>query len=169
MSNLKYNFLKNAIDTQSTIVESGGKHILGHNPLQITRAQQIIKILNKWKEHLTVEDGNKHFKIRTPTGKLITTFTKGTFGPKGPITLLTRLRDHLVNVGAYELKPGESKGLQDRRSNVVVEPETKPKRTPEENKERLKTLLSTQLQRFGEKRRKRVQYAIKRTRKVLGT
>ena len=169
MSNLKYNFLKNAIDKQSMIVESGGKQILGHNPLQITRSHQLISIVNALKDHFKTVDSKKHIKVTDPNGRVITTFTKGRFGPKAPIILLTRLRDHLVRAGAYEMKPGESKGLQDRKSNVVVDPETKQKRTPEENRARLKTLLATQLERFGTKRRKRIERAIERTRKSLGT
>lgn len=169
MSNLKYNFLKNAIDKQSMIVESGGKQILGHNPLQITRSDQLISIVKKWRNHFKTVASKKHIKVTDPNGKVITTFTKGRFGPKAPIILLTRLRDHLVGAGAYEMQPGESKGLRDRYSNVVVDPETNQKRTPEENRARLKTLLATELKRFGTKRRERIERAIKRTRKSLGT
>ena len=68
--------------------EAGGRMMMGVNPLQMNN-KDIIRFLNKWSDHVSVERGSKHHKILDKSGNIIDTFTIG-----------TRCRDRVV---LYEL------------------------------------------------------------------
>lgn len=165
------NFVKNVLDTRKSLSESGGKLILGHNPLQVSKSSQLMKILNQWRKHIRVIQGNKHHKIQTLDGSIITTVKAGPkIGPRTAIDVLSTLRNHLIKIKAYTPTEGETPfGSQKRQNTVVIDkPQSSiPVRSREENQERLRGLLATTVRRFGDKRRSRVQRAIQKTRKAL--
>lgn len=139
--------------------ESGGKRILGANPLQLT-TKGLIRHLNKWSEHITVDRGTKHYIIRDRNNNTIHRFTEGDLGPKTAIGTLTAVRNHLISIGAYKAQKGESTGTIQRRQNQQIK--EKPAESSRNDRKKLETLKSMVLRKFGEKRRNRIQQAIQK-------
>jgi hypothetical protein len=147
------------------VVESGGRRILGANPLQLT-SDGLKRHLNKFSKHITLDDGGKHFIIRDKNGNVIHSFTKGKIGPKAALGALTIVRDHLEKIGAYTREKNESEGVgRKRRQNITVEPNEIPQEQKQkEDEERmsakrdwLKTLI-----RGGMKERRKARIEAKR-------
>lgn len=149
------------------IVESGGKRILGANPLQMDTTKALIRHLNQWNEHIKIISSQNHNKIfDNKTGKLIHTFTSSSsLGPKAAIYALSIIRDHLVSIGAIKLDKNETKGVAQRRKSqeVIIKPASAiPEISSQQRAEKLARLRSTILQRFGTKKAGRVQRAMER-------
>lgn len=120
----KFNVLLEKIGAvkKGMLIESGGRRILGANPLQLT-SDGLRRHLNKFSRHITLVDGGKHYAIRDNNGNVIHTFTKGRIGPKAALGALTIVRDHLEKIGAYTREKNESQGVgRKRRQNTIVEP-----------------------------------------------
>lgn len=154
-----------------------GRVILGHNPIQIDTQHKLLRVLNQWNKHISVEpqDGGHHAIRSNRTGNVIHTFTGSSrIGPKAAIHTLTSVRDELIASGVEGFSrknKRESKNLIRRKQNKSVEETPKsaiPERTPEQNQQRLAKLKSIVQERLGQKRAKRVQGAIQRTRAKVG-
>ena len=160
----RFNVLLEKIgNSKKSLNESGGKRILGVNPLQMT-TNGLRRHLEQYSNHLNIETKGKHLKIRSSSGELIHTLTQGDIGPKTAIYALTRVRDHLIKVGGYTPEKNESRGNIARRPNRMVgEPSEASGPSIDELKDKQNRLKSIVLSRLGEKRRNRVQQSLART------
>ena len=133
--------------------EAGGRMMMGVNPLQMSN-RDILRFLNKWRDHVSVERRSKHHKILDNRGNVIDTFTSGRIGPKAALGVISNLRDHLVSIGQYKLQPNERSSLIARRQNQYqrVEPQhfVDPRKV-----NILRAILSSPS--TGERRRARIQ------------
>ena len=156
-----------------------GRTILGVNALQTDTSDKMLRALKQWSDHIDVVHGSSvgnHIKIISKrTGNLITSFTQGSkIGPKTAIGTLSSVREELIKSGVKGLErknKRESGALSQRRQSRTVDQTAKsaiPERTPEQNQQRLAKLKSIVQKRLGEKRAKRVQGAIQRTRAKVG-
>jgi hypothetical protein len=149
------------------LIESGGKLILGANPLQMDTPKKLIKHLNTFSDHIRIEQSENHHKIfDKKSGSLIHTLTKSSsIGPKTAITTLSVLRKHLENIGAIKPNPKETKGIILNRQNKIIKAATKSairERSPEEIRDRLEKLRGIVRAKLGEKKAERVKKAIER-------
>ena len=160
----RFNVLLEKIgNSKKSLNESGGKRILGVNPLQMT-TNGLRRHLRRYSDHLSIEPDGKHLKIRSSSGELIHTLTQGDIGPKTAIYALTRVRDHLIKVGGYTPEKNESRGNIARRPNRMVgEPSEASGPSIDQLKAKRDRLKSIVLSRLGEKRQKRVQNSLART------
>jgi hypothetical protein len=154
------------------LIESGGKLILGANPLQLDTSRKLIRHLKRFSDHINVEASQNHQKIfDRKTGALLHTFTSsGSIGPKAAIHILSTVRQHLESIGAIEKNTRETRGLSGLRKNRVVDVQIKTpsKRTPEENAERLQRLKGIVRARLGQRRSDRIERAIQRLERSSG-
>lgn len=166
----KFNSLLEKIgNSKISLNESGGKSILGENPMQLT-PRKLKRVLKKWKTHISVEEGSKHIRIiSNATGNLVAVVSKSKeLGPKTSIKTLTDVRNHLASIGAYTPEENESRGNITRRQNRVVD--TSSKNTGpsvEDLKSRRDRLKDIVLARLGQKRQERVVKALANTEKQI--
>ena len=161
----RFNVLLEKIgNSKKSLNESGGKRILGVNPMQMT-TNGLRRRLKKYSDHLNVETEGKHIKIRSRSGELIHTLSKtNDLGPKAAIDALTKVRNHLITVGGYTPEKNESRGNITRRQNRIVgEPSEASGPSIDELKAKQHRLKSIVLSRLGKKRQERVQKSLART------
>jgi hypothetical protein len=147
----------------SFLTESGGRMMMGMNPLQM-KTRDIIRFINQWKEHVTVDGSGRHNKLIGKDGSVITTFTRGELGPKSALSTISRLRDYLVSQGVYTLKPGERSSIIKRRQNSsqAVESQEAIKKSRQEKINRVVERLKSGS--LGAQKRKRLEQIVARNR-----
>lgn len=148
------------------VLESGGKKILGVNPLQLTQ-RGLRRLVNNYSSHVELEQSKTHNKIiDKTTGNTIHKFTVGKIGPKAAIDTVTALRNHLKTIGAYKLESGESKGTIQQRKNITTNSADSssaiPERSPEQLQDRMNRLKEIVKEKLGKKKQQRINRAIER-------
>lgn len=155
------------------LFESGGKRILGVNPLQMTR-KGLQQVINQFGAHVELQYGNHGKIIDKKTGNVLMTFTNASkIGPRASIDVLSTLRNHLKSIGAIKEDNRESKGTNNRRQNTVVKDEEKktaiPEKSTEELKQKEERLRAVVQERLGEKRKGRIRRALERVQQNLAS
>jgi hypothetical protein len=146
------------------LLESGGRNIMGVNPLQM-KSRDILRFIGKWKKHVSIDSTTNHHRLLDSNGNIITTFTMGELGPKSALGVISKLRDHLVSKGVYVVQPNERSSLTPKRKNTRVE-DGKESQTDKKPREEVIKAIVDRLKSgsIGQRKRRRLERIVSKER-----